>query len=271
MLKDITIGQYFPGKSVIHKLDPRAKLVLTFFYILLVFFCKNFAALGIIVGYLVLAVLLSKISLKMIAKSLKPIVIIVLITSVLQLFYNKDGTVLLELGKWQLTSGGVFMAIFTTVRIIALVTASSLLTYTTSPTLLTDAIERLFSPLKAVKVNVHSIAMMMTIALRFIPTLIDEVDKIMSAQKARGADLDTGNLIERGKALVPVFIPLFVNAFTRAYDLAFAMECRCYRGGEGRTRLRVMKLQMRDGLSFVFTAICIAGVFVTNHFLPAVI
>ena len=271
MIKDITIGQYFPGHSLVHKLDPRLKLVLTFVYILFIFFCKNFVALGVMVLYLALTVLLSKISLKMLRKSLKPIVIIVLITAVLQIFYNKNGTVLLELGKFQLTAGGIYMAVFTTVRIVALVAASSMLTYTTSPTLLTDAIERLFSPLKVLKINVHSIAMMMTIALRFIPTLIDEVDKIMSAQKARGAELDTGNLIQRGKALVPVFIPLFVNAFTRAYDLAFAMECRCYRGGEGRTRLRVMKLQARDYLTCVFTAACMAGVLVANHFISAVI
>lgn len=271
MIKDITIGQYFPGHSLVHKLDPRLKLVLTFVYILFIFFCKNFVALGVMVLYLALTVLLSKISLKMLRKSLKPIVIIVLITAFLQIFYNKDGTVLMELGKFQLTTGGIYMAVFTTIRIVALVAASSMLTYTTSPTLLTDAIERLFSPLKVLKINVHSIAMMMTIALRFIPTLIDEVDKIMSAQKARGAELDTGNLIQRGKALVPVFIPLFVNAFTRAYDLAFAMECRCYRGGEGRTRLRVMKLQARDYLTCVFTAVCMAGVLVANHFIPAVI
>lgn len=271
MIKDITIGQYFPGHSVVHKLDPRLKLVLTFVYILFIFFCKNFVSLAVMVVYLLLTVLLSKISAKMLLKSLKPIVIIVAITAVLQIFYNKDGTVLLELGKFQLTSGGIYMALFTTVRIVSLVAASSMLTYTTSPTLLTDAIERLFSPLKVFKINVHSIAMMMTIALRFIPTLIDEVDKIMSAQKARGAELDTGNLIQRGKALVPVFIPLFVNAFTRAYDLAFAMECRCYRGGEGRTRLRVMKLLARDYLATVFTAVCMAGVLVANHFLTAVI
>lgn len=271
MIKDITIGQYFPGNSLVHKLDPRLKLVLTFAYILFIFFCKNFASLAIMVVYLILTVAISKISVKMLLKSLKPIIIIVAITAVLQIFYNKDGTVLLELSKFQLTTGGIFMAIFTTIRIVALVAASSMLTYTTSPTLLTDAIERLFSPLKVLKINVHSIAMMMTIALRFIPTLIDEVDKIMSAQKARGAELDTGSLLKRGKALVPVFIPLFVNAFTRAYDLAFAMECRCYRGGEGRTRLRVMKLRARDYLTVAFTAVCMAGVLVTNHFLPALL
>ena len=163
------------------------------------------------------------------------------------------------------------MAIFTTLRIVILVVASSMLTYTTSPTMLTDAIERLFSPLKVFKVNVHSIAMMMTIALRFIPTLIDEVDKIMSAQKSRGADLETGGIVQRGKALVPIFIPLFINSFRRAYELAFAMECRCYRGGEGRTRLKVMKMQLRDYISLVIVALVIAGVFVLNHFFKAVL
>ena len=163
------------------------------------------------------------------------------------------------------------MAIFTTVRIATLVVASSMLTYTTSPTMLTDTIERLFSPLKVFKINVHSIAMMMTIALRFIPTLIDEVDKIMAAQKSRGADLDTGNIVQRGKALVPIFIPLFINSFRRAYELAFAMECRCYRGGEGRTRLKVMKTHARDYIAIAVLILTIAGVFVLNHYFKAVL
>lgn len=163
------------------------------------------------------------------------------------------------------------MAIFTTVRIICLVIASSMLTYTTSPTMLTDAMERLFSPLKVIKINVHSIAMMMTIALRFIPTLIDEVDKIMSAQKARGADIESGGIIKRGKALVPIFIPLFINSFRRAYELAFAMECRCYRGGEGRTRLKVMRLEGRDYVAVAVIILLTAGIIVANKILPAVI
>lgn len=271
MIRDITIGQYFPGKSPIHNLDARLKLVLTFVYIVSIFFCKNFVSLGVSLVYLVIAVLLSRISLKLIAKSLKPIVIIVLLTSVLQIFYNNDGTVLFRRGWFEITTGGLIMAVFTSVRIVALVLASSLLTYTTSPTLLTDAIERLFSPLKKIKINVHTIAMMMTIALRFIPLLIDEVDKIMSAQKARGAQLDSGGVLKRGQALVPVFIPLFVNAFTRAYDLAFAMECRCYRGGEGRTRLRVMKFCKRDYAAIAITVVCLAGIGVSNAFLTALI
>lgn len=271
MIKDITIGQFFPGNSVIHKLDPRMKIVLTFFYIIVIFFCKNFAALGGIFALLLIVILLSKISLKLIYKSVKPIFIIVIITSVLQIVYNSDGKMLVEWGKFHITSGGLYMALFTTVRIVALVLASSMLTYTTSPTLLTDAIERLFSPLKLIKVNVHSIAMMMTIALRFIPTLIDEVDKIMSAQKSRGADLETGGIIKRGKALIPIFIPLFINSFRRAYELAFAMECRCYQGGEGRTRLKVMKLAARDYIGLFIMIAVTAGIIVSNHFLTAVI
>ena len=271
MIKDITIGQYFPGTSPIHKMDPRLKLVLTFIYILTVFFCKNFASLGIITAFLLLVILISKISPKMLSKSLKPIVLIVVLTSILQILYTTDGTELVHFWKIKITTGGLYMAFFTTVRIILLVLASSMLTYTTSPTLLTDAIERLFKPLTYVKINVHSVAMMMTIALRFIPILIDEVDKIMAAQKARGAELDTGNIIQKGKAMVPIFVPLFINSFTRAYDLAFAMECRCYRGGEGRTSLRVMKLKLRDYLSMLFVLLVLAGIILCNHFFAAVI
>ena len=271
MIRDITIGQYFPGNSVIHKLDPRLKIVLVFAYIIAIFLCKNFYSLALMLVTLIAVELLSRISLKLIYKSVKPIFIIVLITSLLQLIYNKNGDVLFEYWKIKITTGGVNMAIFTTLRIVILVVASSMLTYTTSPTMLTDAIERLFSPLKVFKVNVHSIAMMMTIALRFIPTLIDEVDKIMSAQKSRGADLETGGIVQRGKALVPIFIPLFINSFRRAYELAFAMECRCYRGGEGRTRLKVMKMQLRNYISLVIVALVIAGVFVLNHFFKAVL
>lgn len=269
MIKDITIGQFFPGNSVIHKLDPRMKLVLTFIYIIAIFICKNFLALTAMVLFLIVSVLLSKISLKLISKSIKPVLIIVLITSVLQMVYNTKGLVLLELGKLHITTGGIFTAVFTTVRIVALVTASSLLTYTTSPTLLTDAIERLFSPLKIFKINVHSIAMMMTIALRFIPTLIDEVDKIMSAQKSRGADLESGNIIQRGKALVPIFVPLFINSFSRAYELAFAMECRCYQGGEGRTRLKEMKLALRDYIALILIIAVCAVIIASNLFITA--
>ena len=246
MIKDITIGQFFPGNSVIHKLDPRIKLVLTFVYIVIVFLCKNFVSLASIVVALTVVILLSKISPKLIWKSVKPIFIIIAITSLLQIFYNKDGTVLFTIGKFSLYTGGLYMAIFTTVRIICLVIASSMLTYTTSPTMLTDAMERLFSPLKVIKINVHSIAMMMTIALRFIPTLLEETDKIIKAQKSRGADFMTGNILKRVKAFMPILIPLFISAFRRADDLAMAMEARCYHGGVGRTRLKQLSFASRD-------------------------
>lgn len=271
MIKDITIGQYFPGNSVIHKLDARMKIVLVLAYIISIFLCRNFYSLAIMIALLLIVILLSKISLKLLYKSIKPIFLIVLITSLLQLIYNKNGDVLFEYWKIKITTGGLFTAVFTTIRIAALVMASSMLTYTTSPTMLTDAIERLFSPLKVFKINVHSIAMMMTIALRFIPTLIEEVDKIMSAQKSRGADLETGGLMKRGKALIPIFIPLFINSFRRAYELAFAMECRCYRGGEGRTRLKVMKLMLRDYISLIIFILIIGSIFVLNHLFTAVI
>ena len=271
MIKDITIGQYFPGNSVIHKLDARMKIVLVLAYIISIFLCRNFYSLAIMIALLLIVILLSKISLKLLYKSIKPIFLIVLITSLLQLIYNKNGDVIFEYWKIKITTGGLFTAVFTTIRIAALVVASSMLTYTTSPTMLTDAIERLFSPLKVFKINVHSIAMMMTIALRFIPTLIEEVDKIMSAQKSRGADLETGGLMKRGKALIPIFIPLFINSFRRAYELAFAMECRCYRGGEGRTRLKVMKLMLRDYISLIIFILIIGSIFVLNHLFTAVI
>lgn len=269
MIRDITIGQFFPGNSVIHRLDPRMKLILTFVYIIVIFLCKNFLALGAVVAFLFVAILLSKISLKLIGKSIKPVFIIVLITSILQIIYNDKGLTLVELGKFHITSGGLFTAVFTTVRIVTLVVASSLLTYTTSPTLLTDAIERIFSPLKVVKINVHSIAMMMTIALRFIPTLIDEVDKIMSAQKSRGADLESGNIVQRGKALIPIFVPLFINSFSRAYELAFAMECRCYKGGEGRTRLKDMKLTLKDYIALILMILIFVAIILSNKFITA--
>lgn len=271
MIKDITIGQFFPGNSPVHKADPRFKLVFTFVYIIITFLSRNFASLAIVAGVLLAIVLLSKISFKMILKSIRPIIILLLVTSLLQLFFNKSGEVLVSFWRFSITDGGLFFAIFTAIRITLLVVASSMLTYTTSPTMLTNAIELLFSPLKHIKVNVHTVAMMMTIALRFIPTLIEEVDKIMSAQKARGADLDSGGLVKRAKAMIPVFVPLFINSFRRAYDLAFAMECRCYTGGEGRTRLNSPKLKTADYVGILLTVLMTAGVIVSNIFISAVI
>lgn len=271
MIKDITIGQYFPGESFIHKLDARAKLIVVFFALVEIFLCKNFLSLSLIVLFAIVSVAISKISFKVVFKGMKMIYFIIVLTSVLQIFYNDSGTVLLEWWKLKITTGGIFTAIFMAIRIICLILVSSLLTYTTSPTTLTDGISRLLSPLNKIKVPVDTLAMMMTIALRFIPTLIEEIDKIMNAQKARGADLDSGNLVQRAKALVPIFIPLFVNSFRRAYELAFAMECRCYNGNNKRTRMKQMKFSWRDAVAFVIVAVMLAGIILLNHFFGAVI
>ena len=271
MIRDITIGQYYPGKSVLHRLDPRMKLILTFLLIVVIFVCKSFFSLGLIALTAIGAAAVSGIPPKMILKSLKPIVIILIFTAVLNVFYTQGGETYFEWWKIVVTEKGVTTAIFTMVRIVSLVVISSLLTYTTTPTMLTDALERVLSPLKIFKIKVHTLAMMMTLALRFIPTLIEEIDRIMNAQKARGADLETGGIVQRAKALVPIFIPLMVSSFRRAYELAFAMTCRCYTGGEGRTRMKQMKLAGRDFIALFICAAVTAGVFVLNHFFDAVI
>lgn len=268
MIRDITIGQYLPGNSSLHKMDPRTKIALTFTFIIVIFLCKNFWSLGLMIGVAFFVTLLSRVPLRMLLRSLRPIALILLFTAVLNLFYTSSGNVLWHWRFLTLTDKGVFTAIFMAVRILCLVSVSALLTYTTTPTALTDGIERLLSPLKLIKVPVHSLAMMMTLALRFIPTLIEEIDRIMSAQKARGADLETGGFIQRAKALLPILIPLFVSAFRRAFDLAFAMECRCYRGGEGRTRMKQMKLGFRDAIAFVVFAAMVAGIILLNLHFP---
>ena len=264
MIKDITIGQYFPGKSIIHKLDARTKIILTLVFLVFAFICKNFSSLGLITAVGVIAYLLSRISPKVVLKSFKPLLPIILLTTVLQLYYVKDGDIIFSWKFIEITDKGVFMAIFIAVRILVLLLISSLLTYTTAPTDLTDAIEKLLSPLKLFKIEVHTFAMMMTIALRFIPTLIDEIDRIMSAQKARGADFESGNLAKRVKALFPIFIPLFISAFKRAIELADAMSCRCYTGGEGRTRLRQMKFTWRDAVAGLLIIIVCVSVIILN-------
>ncbi len=265
MIKDITIGQYFPGNSFIHKMDARMKIILIVILIASIFVCKNIISLATIILATVILVAISRIAPKTILKSIKPLAIIIIITAVLNIFYG-TGEPLVTIGKLSITANGIETAIFMAVRIITLVVISSLLTYTTSPTELTDALERLLKPLKLIKVDVHSIAMTMTIALRFIPTLVEEIDKIMSAQKSRGADMDSGGLIHRAKALVPVLIPLFVSAFRRAGELAYAMECRCYRGGDGRTKMKVMKMSAKDFLA-LFVVIALLGVIILLNFL----
>lgn len=266
MVRDITIGQYFPGKSLLHKMDPRVKIVLTLLFICVIFVCKNFWALGLMGIFLVAGVLISGVPVKMLLKSLKAIFLIIILTTVLNLFYVSDGKTLLDLGFAQITDKGIYTAIFMAVRVSCLIVGSSLMTYTTTPTMLTDAIERLLSPLKVFHIQVNTLAMMMTLALRFIPTLIEEIDKIMNAQKARGADLESGNIIQRAKALVPILVPLFVSSFRRAYELAFAMECRCYTGSNKRTRMKQMKLRALDVLFILGAAVLLAGVILLNHF-----
>lgn len=245
MIRDITIGQYFPGKSAIHKMDPRIKILLSILYIVMLFVADNMwgLLLGVLFGFA--AYLISRIPLSMIWKSMKPVVPIVIFTAVLNLFLS-TGDPLWQWKFLKITREGIETAVFMSVRILCLIAGTSLLTYTTSPIALTDGIERLLSPLKKIKLPVHELAMMMTIALRFIPTLIEETDKIMSAQKARGADFESGNIFQRAKALVPILVPLFISAFRRADELATAMECRCYHGGEGRTALHVLHFRPAD-------------------------
>ena len=256
MLRDITIGQHFPGNSLVHRFDPRLKLVLTIAYIVLLFAASN--PLGLTLSILFLAVMykVAKIPGKMILKSLKPILPIVIFTAVLNLFFvSGEGEPLVHIWFLTIYAEGVRYAVLMAVRVMALIAGTSLLTYTTSPIVLTDAIEQLLKPLGKLHFPVHELAMMMSIALRFIPTLFEETYKIMNAQKARGAQLDTGKMTDRVKALVPVLIPLFISAFRRADELAMAMECRCYRGGDGRTRLKVLRCEKQD---YIDLAVCIA-------------
>ena len=264
-LKDITLGQYFPGDTPIHRLDPRAKVLLTTMYIVALFLAKFVWTYLIMLALLVIGVAISKIKPAAILRGMKPIVVIVVITAVLNLFYT-DGTPLVSFWVLTITKEGVWNAVFMVARIMMLITCTFLLTYTTSPIMLTDALELLLNPLKKIKVPVHELAMMMSIALRFIPTLIEETDKIMSAQRARGADFDSGNIIQKAKSLIPLLVPLFISAFRRADELAIAMECRCYHGGDGRTRLNPLRYRPADLVSvFVGLAVCV-GIGVMGHY-----
>ncbi len=250
MLKDITLGQYFPGHTVVHRLDPRTKLLLVLFYIIALFSAKNYVTYGLMLIALCTVVAISKIKPKVLLKSMKPLLFVICLTGFLNLFYTK-GEPLVHFWIFTITKEGIKSAIFMVFRIAMLVTGTFMLTYTTSPIALTDGLERLLNPLKKIKFPVHELAMMMAIALRFVPTLIEETDKIMSAQKARGANFETGSLIERAKALIPVLVPLFISSFRRADELAVAMECRCYRGGEGRTRLKQLRYGRNDAVALV--------------------
>lgn len=265
MLKDVTLGQYFPGNTIVHRLDPRTKLLMTLLYIVALFLCKWFVSYGLMLVFLITAVALSRIRPKALFKGLKPLIVIIVFTAIINLFYT-DGRVLVQFWIFRITAEGVQNAFFLVLRIMLLVMGTFLLTYTTSPIALTDGLESLLSPLKRIHFPVHELAMMMSIALRFIPTLIEETDKIISAQKARGADFETGNIFRRARALIPILVPLFVSAFRRADELATAMECRCYHGGEGRTKLKQLKYHTRDILCLVLGVVLLAGIIVLRQF-----
>lgn len=266
MLKDITLGQYFPGNSLIHRLDPRTKLIMLVVYIVALFLASGWVGYGIMFVFLAGCIAVSRIPVKNILRGMKPMVIILLFTAVLNLFMTQGDTVLVQFWGIVITLEGVVRAVQMVLRILMLVTGTFLLTYTTSPIALTDGLESLLSPLKIIRLPVHELAMMMCIALRFIPTLIEETDKIMSAQKARGADFETGSLMQRVKALIPILIPLFISAFRRADELATAMECRCYHGGEGRTKMKLLRYKWADLCSFVVGAALIAGIIILSSF-----
>ena len=271
-LKDITLGQYFPGNSIVHRLDPRTKLIAVVLYIVALFLAKSFVTYGIMFLLLAVSIAVSKVPVKSIFRGMKPVVFIVIFTAILNLFYTPGDTVLVRFWIFTITLEGVFNAFFMVVRILMLIAGTFLLTYTTSPILLTDGLENLLGPLKKIHVPVHELAMIMSIALRFIPTLIEETDKIMSAQKARGADFESGNIIQKAKALIPILVPLFISAFRRADELAVAMECRCYHGGEGRTKLHVLQYEGRDYLALVLTVFaCLAVWFFMAPFILSLI
>lgn len=260
MLKDITIGQYFPGQSSIHKLDPRVKIIATFVFIVIIFFVKKYTGYVMVLAYIVSIILLSGVPIKFVLKGLKPLLFIIALTFFINVFFTPGDNIIFKFWILTMTQEGLRQGIFMALRLIFLVTGTSLLTLTTSPIALTDGIEYLLKPLRIIGFPAHELAMMMTIALRFIPTLLEETDKIMKAQMARGADFESGNLFQRAKALVPLLVPLFISAFRRADELAMAMESRCYRGGANRTRMKVLKTQRRDYIALAVTLILVLGI-----------
>ena len=260
MLKDITLGQYFPGNTIVHRLDPRTKLVLIILYFTALFLASGLFAFAFMLIVLSASLALSKIKPKTALRGIRPILIVLLFMTALHLFFTRGDTILFEYRKIIITQEGILTAVFMASRIIMLIIGTFLLTYTTSPIALTDGLEKILSPLKKIKMPIHELAMMMSLALRFIPTLIEETDKIMSAQKSRGADFESGGLIKRAKAILPIIIPLFVSAFRRADELAIAMESRCYHGGEGRTRMKELKTASRDYTALIFGAVVVAAV-----------
>ena len=251
MIRDITIGQYYPAQSQVHRLDPRVKIVCTLAFLVSLFLQNSILGYVVAFAFLAMVIRLSKVPVKFIVRGLKPIVILLLFTVLMNLFLTRSGNILFHYGILTITEGGLRTCVFMTVRLIFLVMGSSIMTFTTTPNSLTDGIEKLLHPLNRIHVPVHEIAMMMSIALRFIPILMEETDKIMKAQTARGASFDEGNFFKRIKALIPILVPLFISAIRRAYDLATAMEARCYRGGKGRTKMKPLKYAKRDHVGYL--------------------
>ena len=267
MLKDITLGQYFPGNSVVHRLDPRTKLIMLVVYIVTLFMATNVVSYALVAGFLFVAIKISTIPMKSIVRGMKPLVLILVFTGVLNLFFTVgEGEPLVDFWVITVYKEGIIRAVFMVLRILLLISGTFLLTYTTSPISLTDGLESLMAPLKKIHVPVHELSMMMCIALRFIPTLIEETDKIMCAQKARGADFESGSLMDKAKALVPILVPLFISAFRRADELATAMECRCYQGGDGRTKMKLLRYKLWDFEAFGIGVLLIAAIAVLRAF-----
>ena len=270
-MKSIAFGQFYPADSIMHKLDPRMKIVLAVIYIAASFVCTNIFSFGLLALSALALILLSKIPVRIVVKSIKALIFIMIFTAILNVFMTKDAASAPLFSWWiiRIYASGLYNALFIGIRIVAMIIGTGIfLTYTTTPIQLTDGLEQLLSPLKALKVPVHEFAMMMTIALRFIPTIIEETEKIMAAQKARGADFTSGSLVKRAKALIPILIPLFISAFRRAGELATAMTCRCYRGGTGRTRLRVLKFSYKDFLALAVMLLFVAWIVFINIYAP---
>lgn len=268
MLRDITIGQYYPAESRIHRLDPRVKIVCTLLFLVSLFVQNSLSGYIIATVFLGMVIHLSKVPLKYILKGLKPIVILLMFTVLMNLFLTRGGATLVRFWIFTITENGLRTSVFMAVRLMYLVAGSSIMTFTTSPNGLTDGLEKLLHPLNKINVPVHEVAMMMSIALRFIPILLEETDKIMKAQIARGADFESGNIIQRAKAMIPILVPLFVSAFRRANDLAMAMEARCYHGGEGRTKMKPLRYKSADRSAYVISVIYLAAIIAVGRFVP---
>ena len=268
MIRDITIGQYYPANSTLHRLDPRVKLVATLMYLISLFLFKSISGYIIATLFLVTIIKISKVPFSYIVKGLKPVIMLLMITVIFNLFLTRDGEVLFHAWIFTITEGGLVTAVYMAIRLVYLIIGSSLMTFTTTPNELTDGIESLLGPLNKVHVPVHEVAMMMSIALRFIPILLEETDKIMKAQIARGADLESGNIIQKAKSMIPILVPLIVYALSRANDLAMAMEARCYRGGDGRTKMKPLKYRSRDYTAYIVMVAYVAAVVVIGRMFP---